>query len=239
MKKLKQTFRQLGDDFEKATAKELLHYATLINKLQIKRYFLANYKIVKMGCILIIVSLCLTSCATQKGIAKKETANKEIPERELLGLNKGFSGSFSNIPFSNNSKCVQNSLLSLLEIKPQQPENELMRLSEANPNLINDSIEMEIQKNGDLKVNYVNENGEKDSNIFKGKKRKKDYKLFLQKERTFVLPILWTTNVERLNISLTKDSTLVVKKYSNHSAMFLFMAGGYGGDFEYCFKNMK
>jgi hypothetical protein len=44
MKNLKQTFRQLGDDFEKATAKELLHYATLINKLQIKRYFPQLYK---------------------------------------------------------------------------------------------------------------------------------------------------------------------------------------------------
>jgi hypothetical protein len=41
MKKLKQTFRQFGDDFEKATAKELLHYAKLINRLQIKRYFSA------------------------------------------------------------------------------------------------------------------------------------------------------------------------------------------------------
>jgi hypothetical protein len=45
MKKLKQTFRQFGDDFEKATAKELLHYAILINKLQIKRCFSKLYKI--------------------------------------------------------------------------------------------------------------------------------------------------------------------------------------------------
>jgi hypothetical protein len=234
MKNLKQTFRQLGDDFEKATAKELLHYATLINKLQIKRYFSASYKIVKMGCLLIIVSLCLTSCATQKEISKKE-----IPERELIGLNKGFSMSFSNIPLVNNSKCIQNSLLSLLEIKQRQPENELMRLNEVNPNLINDSIKIVIQENGDLKINYINENGKLDSKSFKGKMRKRDYKLFLQKERIFILPIIWWTNVDRLKISLTKDATLVVKKYANHSGMMLFMAAGYSYDAQYLFKTIN
>jgi hypothetical protein len=214
MKNLKQTFRQLGDDFEKATAKELLHYATLINKLQIKRYFSARIKIVKMGCQLLVVSLSLTSCATQKG----------IPKKELLGLDKKFSESFGNKLVNAVSGEVESKLSTLLKIKSDT--------------LHDASIKMEVQENGDLKINYTNENGEKDSKIFKGKLRKRDYKLFLIKKRVFILPIIWWTNVERLKISLTKDSTLVVKKYSNYSGMILMGAGNSWKE-ECYFKNIK
>jgi hypothetical protein len=214
MKKLKQTFRQFGDDFEKATAKELLHYATLINKLQIKRYFSASYKIVKMGCILIIVSLCLTSCATQKG----------IPKKELFGLDKNFSESFGNKSVNVVSGGVESKLSTLFKIKSDT--------------LHGTSIKMEVKENGDLKINYTNENGEKDSKIFKGKLRKRDYKLFLVKKRVFILPVIWWINVERIKISLTKDSTLVVKKYSNYSGMILMGAGDSWKE-ECYFKNIK
>lgn len=150
---------------------------------------------------IIILGLVLTSCKTSKNIRYKN----------LSSLDRNFSASFENSAIKKDSFKSQTSILQLLKI--------------ATTDTISD-VHLALQNNGELKVDYVNNNGERKSIVLKGKFKKHYYQVFFQRNQIIIPPIYWVTHIERIRLSTSKDNTLVINTYSEHTAMIMMFAGG-------------
>ncbi len=163
---------------------------------------------------IIITLIVITSC----------NSVKEIKQKNLSSIDKNFSESFTNLSIKKDSSTRQVTILELLQINENQ-------------NI--DDFKLIIQKNEDLKIEYKNILGVKNSQVFKGKFKKRYYQVFLQRDQIFFPPIYWIKDIERLRFSISKDSMLVINKYSDHSGMILLFGAGSSWKEQYCFKNLK
>ncbi len=164
--------------------------------------------------IVLILSVLISSC----------TSSKDIKTHTLAPLDKRFSHSFTNISIKKESSNNKTSILQLLGI----PETAVI-----------DTVKLEIQENGQLKIEYDNPLEGKKVHFFKGKFKKHYYQVFLQRNQVIVPPIYWVTHIERLRFSISKDNLLVINEYREHSGLILFMGGGSGSKLQYCFKNVE
>jgi hypothetical protein len=167
-------------------------------------------KIIALYVLLIIAFLALTSC--------KSAYN--IKSNELTPLKKNFANSYLDFKLNIDSTSQ---LLNLFNVDA------------INSNRI---VNVEILNDNELKLTYKNGFNVIESRIFNGKLKNNGFKIFIKKERWFILPIVWKTNVKRLKLNLDKNDNLVINEYSNNSGMFLFMAAGNTSKKQHLFKKV-
>lgn len=148
-------------------------------------------------------------------------AGKEIKQRNLAPLDKKFSQLFINQSIKKETSKRKATILELLKIQDS---------------IKIDTVKLEIQKDGQLKIEYEHPLEGKKSHYYKGKFKRRYYQVFLQRDQIVFPPIYWITHIERLRFSISKDNLLVINKYSEHTGMVLFMGGGYGDKVQFCFK---
>lgn len=161
---------------------------------------------------LLILSLILTSCNT----------TKEIRQRNLSSLDRKFSAIFVNQSTKKEKSKNQITILELLKI------DESVKI---------DSVKLEIQADGQLKIEYEHKLKGRKIHFYKGKFKKHYYQVFFQRDQIILPPIYWVTHIERLRFGISKDNLLIINEYTEHSGMILLFSGGSGSNSQYSFKN--
>ena len=102
---------------------------------------------------------------------------------------------------------------------------DFLRLFALDQNVSNVIIEFDTNKSIRLSFDHTDFK-ERQFKVFEGKFKRKFFEVFLEKKRIVFPPIYWISQIKRLRISISKDSTLVVEHYWDHSGMILFMGAG-------------
>lgn len=100
-------------------------------------------------------------------------------------------------------------------------------------------IALNVNAKSELEIRYKNRLGGNEVRAFKGKFKKKCFKVFLEKKRVTLPPIYWVTNVNRLKLGLDKKGRLIVDRHYEHSGMILLMAAGSSSEHQYSFNPTK
>ncbi|MBF6640553.1 hypothetical protein IVB69_03590 [Flavobacterium sp. J49] len=165
-----------------------------------------------MKTLLACLSLFFISCGSYKTVKNKD----------LQYLKNNLEGKFiaedMNLDSTNNNTSIQR----LFEI---QNSDYMIGLK------VNDSKELEIH--------YKNALGGNQVKFFKGKFKKKYFKVFIEKKRITFPPIYWVINVNRLKIGLDQKGRLIINKHYDHSGMVLLFAAGSSYDYQYIFKQSQ
>lgn len=158
------------------------------------------------------LSLLLFSC----------TSYKAVKDKELQDLNKKLEGKFLSANAAPDSTRFPTNVQSLFGI--------------ANSDSV---IGVKVNDKSELELRYKNHLGGNETRAFKGKFKKKSFKVFLEKKRVTLPPVYWVTNVNRLHLGLDKKGTLIINKHYDHSGMILLLAGGSSFDHQYSFNPSK
>ncbi len=167
-------------------------------------------KVIVIYVALIIAFLILTSCKS----------GYPIKNHELTPLKKDFSNTYKDYNLTIDSTSM---LLKLFEVDA------------VNPNRI---VNLKMVDEDKLQLTYQNKFNVSESKTFKGKLTNTGFKIFIKKDRCFILPIVWTTDVKRLKLNLTKDKDLVINEYRNTSGMILFIGAGGSSKKQYTYKKV-
>ena len=102
-----------------------------------------------------------------------------------------------------------------------------------------DSVTVQFPDNHTLLVSF-SANGTVLSREFKGKKKRKYFEIYFQKEQ-FIIPLIYgSVSVERLRIGrYKKTNDLLIRNLSEQMGWILFIAGGYGGERPYVYRKME
>jgi hypothetical protein len=165
-------------------------------------------KIIAVYILLILAFLLLTSCKSVY----------PIKSSELTPLKKDFSNAYKDYNLTIDSISL---LLKLFDVDAVSPKR---------------TVNVQMLDENHLRLTYQNNLDVSEAKIFKGKLKKSGFKIFVKKDRWFILPILWKTEVKRLKLNLDKNDDLVINEYCNNSAMFLFMAAGTSWEEQHLFK---
>lgn len=155
----------------------------------------------------------MMSCSPAQSVSR---SNLDVPTRQL-------NATYENVSHSKDS---------------MQDAVKLTTLFGLDPNIDADSVNVYFD-NGKLRLAFKDQFGRKTSMSFQGKFRRKDYQYFLQRKNIVFPPIYWMTNVDRVRVSVAKDSTLIVEDFSDHSGMVLLFGAGYSARIQYKFKYVK
>ena len=165
-----------------------------------------------MKTLIAYLSLFLISCSTYKTVRNKE----------LQVLNNQLEGKFQSTPILIKSNHFKTNMENLFEITNS---DSLLRLK--------------VNSNNELEIRYKNQLGGKEVQTFKGKFKRKYFKIFLEKDRITFPPFYWVTKVNRLKIGLDKKGQLVINQHFDHSAMIMLFAAGSSSNNQYVFKQSK
>ena len=150
--------------------------------------------------LILTTSFVLWSCST----------SKNFKNNDLNSLNSSFKADYRADDAPNDST---KSTVKLLR---------LFRLSDSSVS----SVSISFDKDNDFKIRYKNFLGGNSYKTFKGKFKKNYYEIYLEKNRKCIPLIYSKTAIDRIRIRITKDSTLLVENYYNHSGSFFLMAAG-------------
>ena len=100
-------------------------------------------------------------------------------------------------------------------------------------------VSVKFDHQGDLKLSCKNNLGGEYFVAYKGKSKKNCYEIYFRKRHIPFYPVYAMTDVSRVRLRITGDSTLVVNHYWNRSGMILIMAAGHSSKKQYQFKKVK
>lgn len=159
--------------------------------------------------ILLLVTFICCACGPAK-----------ISKRETDSLPRDFKMTFKNQPIDSTAHVSLASIFGL-----------------GNP--ADGKVSVEFDRQGDLKLRCKNNVGAAYFVAYKGKSKKEFYEIYFRKKRIPFYPVYAITDVSRVRLRLTADSTLVVDHYRNNSGMIAFMAAGQSSKMQYQFKKIK
>lgn len=162
-------------------------------------------------------------CYLLSVLALLSCSSKKIAGRNLKTIGKDFRMEYAD---GSHSKDTNAWAISLSEIfKLDNPEKK--------------PITIGFDASGDLKVSCTNALGGENFRAFKGKSTKRGYEIYFEKKRIPFAPVYSVTQIDRVRVRITHDSTLVVDRYYNHTAMIALMAGGHSSKRQYQFKKIR
>ena len=102
-----------------------------------------------------------------------------------------------------------------------------------------DSVTIQFPDNQTLLVSF-SANDTVFSREFKGKKKRRYFEIYFQKEQ-FIIPLIYgRVSVERLRIGRNKKTNdLLIRNLSERMGWILFIGGGYGGERPYVYRKME
>lgn len=163
--------------------------------------------------ILILTTMIISSCSSTR-----------FKNKDLNAISANFSMRIVNQSIVTDSLKTEPTLSSLFQIQES---------------IKNDSLFLEIYQNDSLRVTYKNILGGKEVRVFKGKFKKHYYQVFTERKQIIFPPIYWTSHINRLRFSVSKDSLLIVNNYVDSGGMIMFIGNGYTYNSQYCFKIIK
>lgn len=152
------------------------------------------------------LSLFLMSCGSQN----------KVRNSDLIQVDTTLCQTFHN----NDSQKKYQTLTSLFGMQFQK----------------DNQAEVRFDKDGDLKISYKDDKGILRYQCFKGRIKKKYFEIFFEKYRKDIPLIYGKTQIHRIRVKLTKDSTLIVQRYFNRSGHVFLMAAGSSSKEQYQFK---
>ena len=189
--------------------------------------------------ILFIISLSLSSCGTFR-INKISDFGKIKDLSELNGTYKNedtpLTKTQSTLRFFFGTSVNRLQMLQLVGCLECLDED--IKTAIAIRKSIN-SVTIQFPDNNTLLVSY-SANGTVLSKEFKGKKKKKYFEIYFQKEQ-FIIPFIYGhVSVGRLRIGrYKKTNDLLIRHLSEQMGWFLIIAGGYGGERPYVYRKME
>ncbi|MEP0262803.1 hypothetical protein [Dokdonia sp.] len=177
-----------------------------MKKIILKTTYGAQWKVY----ILVLVTVCLTSCASRK--RQEDTVKVEV----------GFNATVVNEPYETKNSDLSTfnryNLLHMLNIYDKDI----------------DTIMMNFKNKNELIITYVEEIGsihKTESAIFKGKfKKDGSFQIFLEKRRLQVppvIPVLYNqVHIDKVMMSMTKDGNLLLENYYKREGSVLIIGGG-------------